>query len=137
MSDLLHITNLHVNVADTEILHGIDLTVGRGETHVIMGPNGAGKSTLGYAIMGNPNYDVTEGNIIFKDKDITGDETNERAKEGIFLSFHKTLRKIILVSIHIISICIMLVKLYGKEKGVSPSKESGFPTCPRNGRAKH
>ena len=87
MSDLLHISNLHVSVAETEILHGIDLSVGRGETHVIMGPNGAGKSTLGYAIMGNPNYDVTEGSIVFKDKDITGDETHERAKEGIFLSF--------------------------------------------------
>ena len=52
-----------------------------------MGPNGAGKSTLGYAIMGNPNYDINKGNIIFKDKDITGEEPHERAKDGIFLSF--------------------------------------------------
>ena len=52
-----------------------------------MGPNGAGKSTLGYAIMGNPKYEVTEGSILFKDKDITEEETHERAKDGIFLSF--------------------------------------------------
>ena len=87
MSELLNINGLHVSVNEKEILHGIDLEIGRGETHVIMGPNGAGKSTLGYAIMGNPSYEVTEGSIFFKDKDITGEETHERAKDGIFLSF--------------------------------------------------
>ena len=87
MSDLLQVKDLHVSVSDTEILHGINLNIGTGETHVIMGPNGAGKSTLGYAIMGNPNYITTQGSIVFKDKDITDDEPHERAKEGIFLSF--------------------------------------------------
>ena len=87
MSDLLNIKDLHVSVAETEILHGVNLTVGRGETHVIMGPNGAGKSTLGYAIMGNPNYEIGKGSISFKDKDITNEEPHERAKDGIFLSF--------------------------------------------------
>ena len=87
MSDLLNVTDLHVSVAETEILHGINLKIGRGETHVIMGPNGAGKSTLGYAIMGNPNYSVLSGNINFKGEDITDDETSDRAKKGIFLSF--------------------------------------------------
>ena len=58
MAELLKVNDLHVSVAETEILHGINLEVGPGETHVIMGPNGAGKSTLGYAIMGNPNYEV-------------------------------------------------------------------------------
>ena len=87
MSDLLEVKDLHVSVAETEILHGINLKVGRGETHVIMGPNGAGKSTLGYAIMGSPNYEVGQGSIMFKDKDITSEEPHERAKDGIFLSF--------------------------------------------------
>ena len=87
MSELLNIKNLHVSVAENPILHGINLTVGAGETHVIMGPNGAGKSTLGYTIMGNPNYEVTEGEMIFKGEDISDKEASERAKAGIFLSF--------------------------------------------------
>ncbi len=84
---MLQINNLKVKVAEKEILHGVNLTVNKGETHVIMGPNGAGKSTLGYAIMGNPKYEVVDGTITFKDKDITEEETHERAKDGIFLSF--------------------------------------------------
>ena len=68
---MLQINNLKVKVAEKEILHGVNLTVNKGETHVIMGPNGAGKSTLGYAIMGNPKYEVVDGTITFKDKDIT------------------------------------------------------------------
>lgn len=61
---LLEIQNLHVRVEEKEILHGVDLTVGQDETHVLMGPNGTGKSTLGYAITGNPTYSVTGGSII-------------------------------------------------------------------------
>lgn len=87
MSDLLEIQGLKVNASGKEILHGIDLHVGAGETHVLMGPNGAGKSTLGYAIMGNPVYKVTDGTIRFQDRDITEEAPNDRAKDGIFLSF--------------------------------------------------
>ena len=67
---LLDIRDLHVRVEEKEILHGVDLTVGQDETHVLMGPNGTGKSTLGYAITGNPAYSVTEGSIIFNGEDI-------------------------------------------------------------------
>ena len=91
---LLEIQNLHVRVEEKEILHGVDLTVGQDETHVLMGPNGTGKSTLGYAITGNPTYSVTGGSIIFNGEDITELPVNERAKKGIFLSF-QTFRTII------------------------------------------
>ena len=62
---LLEVKDLHVRVEEKEILHGVNLTVGQDETHVLMGPNGTGKSTLGYAITGNPAYSVTGGSIIF------------------------------------------------------------------------
>ena len=88
---LLKVENLHVSVGDREILHGVDLTVGRDETHVLMGPNGTGKSTLGYAVTGNPAYSVTEGRILFDGEDITEMPVNERAKRGIFLSFQNPL----------------------------------------------
>ena len=84
---LLEIQNLHVRVEEKEILHGVDLTVGCDETHVLMGPNGTGKSTLGYAVTGNPAYSVTEGRIVFDGEDITETPVNERAKKGLFLSF--------------------------------------------------
>ena len=87
MSDLLNITDLSVSVGEKAILDGVNLKVGKGETHVIMGPNGAGKSTLGNAIMGNPNYEITNGKIEFKDEDITAVSVSERAKKGLFLSF--------------------------------------------------
>lgn len=88
---LLKVENLHVSVGDKEILHGVDLTVGRDEIHVLMGPNGTGKSTLGYAVTGNPAYSVTEGRILFDGEDITDMPVNERAKHGIFLSFQNPL----------------------------------------------
>lgn len=89
--ELLRIRDLHVCVEDKEILHGVDLTVGRDETHVLMGPNGTGKSTLGYAVTGNPAYSITGGSVIFDGEDITGLPVNERAKNGIFLSFQNPL----------------------------------------------
>lgn len=88
---LLQIKNLSVSVEEKEILHKINLNIGRGETHVLMGPNGAGKSTLGYAVMGNPDYEITGGEILFAGKDLTGESVDKRAQEGIFLSFQNPL----------------------------------------------
>ena len=88
---LLEVNRLHVSTGEKEILHGVDLTVGRDETHVLMGPNGTGKSTLGYAVTGNPVYTVTSGSIVFDGEDITALPVNERAKRGIFLSFQNPL----------------------------------------------
>lgn len=76
---LLEIQNLHVRVEEKEILHGVDLTVGQDETHVLMGPNGTGKSTLGYAITGNPTYSVTGGSIILTAR--TSRAPRQRARE--------------------------------------------------------
>jgi Fe-S cluster assembly ATP-binding protein len=89
MSDLLNIKGLHAKIADEdkEILHGVDLAVGKGEIHVLMGPNGAGKSTLGYTIMGSPEYEITEGTITFDGEDITGFSPEKAAKKGLFLTF--------------------------------------------------
>ena len=66
---LLEIKNLHASVGGKEILRGIDLTINPGEVHAVMGPNGAGKSTLSAILTGNPQYEVTEGQILYKGKD--------------------------------------------------------------------
>lgn len=84
---LLEIKDLHVEVEDKHILKGLNLTIKKGEVHAIMGPNGSGKSTLCHAIMGNPRYRVTGGEILFEGENITNLKVNERAKKGIFLSF--------------------------------------------------
>ena len=87
MTALLEIKNLHAQVEDQAILKGIDLTINKGEIHAIMGPNGAGKSTLSYVLAGHEDYEITEGEIIFKGEDITEMDPHERANEGLFLAF--------------------------------------------------
>ena len=83
---VLEIKNLHVSVEDKEILKGLNLTLKTGEIAVIMGPNGTGKSTLSAAIMGNPNYEITEGDILFDGESILDLEVDERARLGLFLA---------------------------------------------------
>lgn len=90
-SQLLNIKNLSVSAGEKEILHGVDLEIRAGETHVLMGPNGAGKSTLGYTLMGNPKYQVTGGEIWFKGKALLEETPDLRAKNGLFLSFQSPL----------------------------------------------
>ena len=80
---LLNVKNLSVDVEDKSILHGINLTINKGETHVLMGPNGAGKSTLGCTLMGNPNYHVTDGEIFFGGENITKEAADKRARLGL------------------------------------------------------
>ena len=92
MSDLLlDVRHISVDINEKPVLHGIDLKINKGETHVFMGPNGAGKSTLGNTLMGNPVYTLTEGKIIFAGKDVTEEKADGRAKEGMFLSFQNPL----------------------------------------------
>ena len=87
MAPLFQIENLHVSVEGHPILNGVDLTVGEGEIHALMGPNGSGKSTLANALLGNPEYQVTNGRILFKGDDVTDWPTDVRAKAGMFLAF--------------------------------------------------
>ncbi|GEO37173.1 Fe-S cluster assembly ATP-binding protein [Skermanella aerolata] len=84
---MLEIRNLHVNVVGKPILKGLDLTVNAGEVHAIMGPNGAGKSTLGYTLAGRDGYEVTEGSVTYRGKDLLELEPDERAASGVFLAF--------------------------------------------------
>ena len=84
---MLEVRNLHARIGDKEILRGIDLTIRDGETHAIMGPNGSGKSTLSAVLVGNPLYEVTEGTVMFNGKDLLAMKPEERAHEGLFLSF--------------------------------------------------
>ena len=86
MADL-EIRNLHVSAGDKQILKGVDLHVRSGEFHALMGPNGSGKSTLANAIMGHPNLEVTEGQILFDGEDITEADPDVRAHAGLFMAF--------------------------------------------------
>lgn len=84
---MLEVKNLHAKIGDKEILRGINLTIKDGETHAIMGPNGSGKSTLSAVLVGNPLYEVTEGEAFFNGKDLLKMKPEDRAHEGLFLSF--------------------------------------------------
>ncbi|RXJ71704.1 Fe-S cluster assembly ATPase SufC [Veronia nyctiphanis] len=84
---MLTISNLKAQIEDKQILNGINLTINPGEVHAIMGPNGSGKSTLASTLAGRDDFDVTEGSVVFKDKEILELDPDERAGEGIFLAF--------------------------------------------------
>jgi len=84
---LLELKNVKSEVEGKEILKGLDLTINKGEVHVIMGPNGAGKSTLASILVGHPKHEVVSGQILLDGEDITELEVDERAQKGIFLSF--------------------------------------------------
>jgi Fe-S cluster assembly ATP-binding protein len=84
---MLSINNLHASIEGTEILRGINLEVKAGEVHAIMGPNGSGKSTLASVLAGREEYEVTEGEVIFKGKNLLDLAPEDRAREGVFLAF--------------------------------------------------
>src|SRR2546430_16169602 len=87
MKKQLSIENLHVEIADREIVRGLSLAVPQGEVHAIMGPNGSGKSTLAKVIAGHPDYHVTKGKVTVDGGDVLAMEADERARKGLFLAF--------------------------------------------------
>ena len=84
---MLEVRDLHVKVADSDILNGIDISVNPGEVHAIMGPNGSGKSTLANVLAGRPEYEVTQGQVVYLGQDLLAMEPEQRAREGLFLAF--------------------------------------------------
>ncbi|MEX2316373.1 MAG: Fe-S cluster assembly ATPase SufC [Pirellulales bacterium] len=89
MTETLSIKSLYVAVGGKPILNGVNMTIRRGETHALMGPNGSGKSTLAGAIMGHPNYEITEGTIELNGQNIVDWDATERARAGIFMAFQR------------------------------------------------
>jgi Fe-S cluster assembly ATP-binding protein len=84
---MLEIKNLHVSIEGKKILKGLDLKINKGEVHALMGPNGSGKSTLSYVLSGKDGYEIDEGSISYKNKNLLELEVDERANEGLFLAF--------------------------------------------------
>ncbi|MDH3496565.1 MAG: Fe-S cluster assembly ATPase SufC [Gemmatimonadota bacterium] len=84
---MLEIKNLHASAEGTEILHGINLSVGKGEVHAIMGPNGSGKSTLAQVLAGHPGFEVTQGSVTYEGQDLLEMDPEERARAGLFMAF--------------------------------------------------
>jgi Fe-S cluster assembly ATP-binding protein len=84
---MLEIKNLHVKIADREVLRGIDLAIAAGSVHAIMGPNGSGKSSLSHVLAGKPGYEITAGQVLFKGQDLLAMSPEQRARQGLFLGF--------------------------------------------------
>lgn len=123
MSNLLNIKDLHAAIDGKEILRGLNLTVNEGEIHAIMGPNGAGKSTLASVLVGNPNFEVTEGKVDFNGKDLLDMDPEERAGEGLFLSFQYPVE---IPGVSMVNFMRAAVNETRKHKGLAPISASDF-----------
>lgn len=123
MANLLNIKNLHAKVEGNEILKGLDLEVNLGEIHAIMGPNGAGKSTLASVLVGNPNFEVTEGEVTFEGKDLLDMDPEERATEGLFLSFQYPVE---IPGVSMVNFMRAAVNETRKHRGLDPVPASDF-----------
>ena len=120
---MLQITNLHAAVGGKEILKGVNLTINDDEIHALMGTNGAGKSTLSNVIVGNPAYEVTAGSITFEGKDLLAMKPEERANEGIFMSFQTPVE---IPGVSMTNFIKAAVNARRKAKGEEPLKAADF-----------
>lgn len=120
---MLQIKNLHANVNGKEILKGIDLVVKPGEVHAIMGPNGSGKSTLASVLTGNPAFEITEGDISFYGKNLLDLSPEDRAREGVFLSFQYPVE---IPGVSMVNFMRTAINEQRKYKGLEPMSASDF-----------
>ncbi len=120
---MLIIKNLHVSINGKEILRGLNIEIKAGEVHAIMGPNGTGKSTLAMVITGKEGYEITEGEITYMGKDISGYSTEERALEGIFLGFQYPVE---IPGVSMTNFMRTAINEHRKYKGLDPISANDF-----------
>lgn len=120
---MLIIKNLHASIDGKEILKGINLEIKAGEVHAIMGPNGSGKSTLSSVIAGRPEYEVTEGEVIFNGKNLLELSPEDRAREGIFLAFQYPVEIPGVSNVNFLKTAINEIRAY---KGLTPMEAKDF-----------
>ena len=129
---MLSIKNLHASINGKEILKGINLEIKPGEVHAIMGPNGAGKSTLASVLAGRELFDVTDGEVVFEQKDLLDLSPEDRAKEGIFLGFQYPIE---IPGVSTVNFMKTAVNEHRKYKGLEPHKASDFLKLMRDKKA--
>ena len=132
VNNLLVIKDLHASIAGKEILKGINLTIRPGEVHAIMGPNGAGKSTLSAVLTGNPQYEVTGGSVLLNGKDLLAMPAEQRAREGVFLSFQYPVE---IPGVSMVNFMRTAVNEKRKYEGQEPLSASAFLKLMREKRA--
>ena len=128
---MLEVKNLHAEIAGKEILKGINLTIQDGEIHAIMGPNGSGKSTLSAVLTGNPLYTVTAGEAYFNGKDLLQMKREDRAREGIFLSFQYPVE---IPGVSMVNFMKAAVNAKRKYQGLEPLSAADFMKLMRDKR---